>query len=336
LIDDLLDLSRAEAGRLEVRRTVCQTRCVVAEVLELLRTAALAKGLVLTADHDPSVPEEIWIDALRLQQILVNLVSNAIKYTEKGGVIIRVRGAASAAAGQLLRFDVIDTGPGLGPEALAGLFQPFRHGNVGSSGAGLGLAISRKLAELLGGTIEVQSEPGRGSTFRLNVDVSRPDGHGPAPTRTDLAPARVPLRRSPAGALRLPCRILLAEDHADNRQALSRRLQMAGAEVTAVNDGRQTITTALAAAAAARPFDVILMDMHMPVTDGFEATAQLREAGYRGAIIALTADARGEDRSECLRIGCNDHLPKPVDWDQLLGLITALAPVDRTGRTPNP
>jgi two-component system CheB/CheR fusion protein len=335
LIDDLLDLSRAEAGRLEVRRAPCRPREVVAEVLGLLGPAAEAKGLALTADHDPTLPEEIWTDTLRLQQILVNLVSNAVKYTEKGGVIIRVRSGGPGAAGQLLRFDVIDTGCGLGPEALAGLFQPFRHGNEGPYGAGLGLAISRKLAELLGGTIEVQSTPGRGSTFRLKVDVPPPDGQARAPARTDPAPAIARWRRAPAGALRPGCRILLAEDHDDNRRALSRRLQLAGADVMAVSDGLQATTAALAAAADGRPFDVILMDIHMPVTDGFEATAQLRAAGYRGAIIALTADARMEDREECLRFGCDDHLAKPVNWDQLLGKIEALAPADRPEPTPN-
>jgi two-component system CheB/CheR fusion protein len=308
----------------------------VAEVLELLKPAADGKGLVLTMDHDPSAPEQIWTDALRLQQILVNLVSNAIKYTETGGVIIRVRNARSGAAGRVLRFDVIDTGRGLSPEALAGLFQPFRHGNEGPYGAGLGLAISRKLAELLGGTIEVQSTPGRGSTFRLLVDIAPPDGQLASPPPTDHAPAGVPGRRSPAGALRAGCRILLAEDHADNRLALSRRLQLAGADVTAVSDGRQATTAALATMAEDRPFDVILMDMHMPVLDGFEATAQLRQAGYRGAIIALTADARVEDRNECLRFGCDDHVAKPVDWDQLVSLINALAPADRPDTTPTP
>jgi signal transduction histidine kinase/ActR/RegA family two-component response regulator len=336
LIDDLLDLSRAEAGRLEVRRAPCRPREVVADVLGLLGPAAEAKGLVITADHDPTLPEEIWTDALRLQQILVNLVSNAVKYTEKGGVIIRVRGGGPGAARQFLRFDVIDTGCGLGPEALAGLFEPFRHGNEAPYGAGLGLAISRRLAELLGGTIEVQSTPGRGSTFRLKVDVSPPDGQALAPARTHAAPARARLRRAPTGALRPGCRILLAEDHVDNRVALSRRLQIAGAAVTAVSDGQQATTAALADAAEGRPFDVILMDIHMPVTDGFEATAQLRAAGYRGAIIALTADARIEDREECLRFGCDDHLAKPVNWDQLLRRIAALAPADRPEPTPNP
>jgi CheY-like chemotaxis protein len=131
---------------------------------------------------------------------------------------------------------------------------------------------------------------------------------------------------------RLPCRVLLAEDHADNRRAISLRLGLAGLDVTAVGDGQQAIEAALAARAAqaaGHPFDVILMDMNMPVVDGFEATARLRAAGYRGPIIALTADARSEDRSDCLRCGCDEHLGKPVDWGRLLGLIATLVPDDR-------
>jgi PAS domain S-box-containing protein len=334
LINDLLDLSRAEAGRLEIRRAACRVSEVMAEVFELLRPAAAAKALVLTVSQDPSAPEAIWTDPLRLQQILLNLVNNAIKYTESGSVTIRVRSEGPGPAGPRVCFDVIDTGCGLEPEALASLFQPFRHGSTGVHGAGLGLAISRKLAELLGGTITVESRPGLGSTFTLVID-------GP-PFNGDLAPvagrhragARAPAPRT--SAPRLPCRILVAEDHDDNRRALSRRLERAGIEVLAVADGQQAAAAALAATAEQRPFDVILMDMHMPVADGFEATAELRAAGYRGAIIALTADAGLDDRQECLRFGCDEHLGKPVDWDQLLGVIAALVPADGSRAITNP
>lgn len=262
----------------------------------------------------------------------MNLVGNAIKYTDRGRVMVRVESAPPGPAGSLLRFDIADTGNGLSPAALSGLFQPFHRGGTGHYGAGLGLAISRKLAELLGGTIEVQSETGRGSTFSLLIDVATAEGK--AATAPDLPAAS-------ASALdslrpRLPCRILLAEDHADNRRAISLRLGLAGLDVTPVGDGQQAIAAALAATAEDRPFDVILMDMHMPVTDGFEATAQLRAAGYRGAIIALTADARSEDRSECLRCGCDEHLAKPVNWDQLLSLIATFAAANRPEATPNP
>jgi PAS domain S-box-containing protein len=332
LIDDLLDLARAEAGRLEVIRAPCRPAEVVADVFDLLAPSAARKGLVLTSEYGQTVPDLVRTDALRLQQILVNLVGNAIKYTDRGRITVRVESAPPGPAGSLLRFDVTDTGNGLSAEALDGLFQPFHRGGTGPYGAGLGLAISRKLAELLGGTIEVQSVAGRGSTFSLQIDPKAEEDRAAASPlpRATSAPAVDGSRP------RIPGRVLLAEDHADNRRAISMRLGLAGLDVTAVGDGQQAVSAALAATANGRPFDVILMDMHMPVIDGFEATSQLRAAGYRGTIIALTADARSEDRSECLRCGCDEHLSKPVNWDQLLGLISTFAADDRPEATRIP
>ena len=200
LIDDLLDLSRADAGRLEVS---CTRRAAPRRSWPTCSTCsqptAARKGLVLTAEYAETVPDMVWTDALRLQQILVNLVGNAIKYTDRGRVVVRVESAAPGPAGPLLRFDVSDTGNGLSPEALAGLFQPFHRGGTGSYGAGLGLAISRKLAELLGGTIEVRSETGPGQYVqpadrrpslpkaRASPPPVRPAAPGPVP---DLLPCR--------------------------------------------------------------------------------------------------------------------------------------------------
>jgi PAS domain S-box-containing protein len=326
LIDDLLDLARADAGRLEIKPAPCRPSEVVTALLDLLGPAAAEKGLRLTAEVSPSAPESICTDALRLQQILLNLVGNAIKYTERGSVVIRCEPAQPepGSSRPMIRFDIIDTGKGLSPEALAGLFEPFHRGGDGPCGAGLGLAISRRLAELLEGSIEVRSAPGRGATFSLRIATDLPAAEASLPAPVPPAGAAGPARP------RLPCRVLLAEDHADNRRAVSLRLGMIGLDVTAVGDGSEAARRALEAQAEGQPFDVILMDMHMPVTDGFEATVQLRAAGYRGAIIALTADARSEDRSECLQRGCNDHLAKPIDWDRLLSLIaTHTAPAAR-------
>ncbi|MEA2629804.1 MAG: two-component system, sensor histidine kinase and response regulator, partial [Chloroflexota bacterium] len=169
LIDDLLDLARAEAGRLEVNLAPCRPAEVITEVVDLLRANAVAKGLRLTAEYPETAPDSVRTDALRLRQILINLVGNAIKYTERGRVTVRGLLAPPGPAGPLLRFDVGDTGRGLSPEAIDGLFQPFHRGDAGPSGAGLGLGISRRLAELLGGTLAVQSDPGRGSTFSLLI-----------------------------------------------------------------------------------------------------------------------------------------------------------------------
>ena len=230
-----------------------------------------------------------------------------------------------------LRFDISDTGDGLSPEALDGLFEPFHRGDKGPLGTGLGLAISRKLAELLGGTLDVHSQPGQGTTFSLLVPAELVESSTPKPAHPPTpTPAPAPARPDPPATARSIApgsrRILLAEDHDDNRRALSRRLGMAGFEVTGVPHGGEAIDAALAASAEGRPFDVILMDMHMPVTDGYEATSHLRSVGYRGAIIALTADARSEDRDECLVRGCDEHLAKPVDWERLLSLIATFTP----------
>jgi PAS domain S-box-containing protein len=331
LIDDLLDLSCAEAGQLDIQRAACRPAEIVSGVLDLLRTQAAEKGLELTAELDPALATEVCTDGLRLRQILVNLVGNAIKYTAQGRIVVRVKREAPGSGGPALRFDVCDTGPGIPPDALDGLFQPFTRRGGRSQGAGLGLAISRSLAGLLGGTLEAESTPGQGSTFRLRIDA-------PAPEVPASSARAAPETTADAGIATpgptFSRRVLVAEDHADNRRALSRRLEIAGLKVTAVADGQQATTAALAAAAENRPFDVILMDMNMPVTDGFEATAQLRAAGYRGAIIALTADARSEDRAECLKSGCDEHLPKPVDWQRLLSLISTLAPAGQPGPAP--
>jgi PAS domain S-box-containing protein len=325
LIDDLLDMAQVEAGRLGVNIAPCRPAEVIADVVDLLRANAGAKGLLLTSEYDANAPDQVRTDAMRLRQILFNLVGNAIKYTGRGSVSVRGEAVPRGPAGPLLRVDVIDTGQGLSPEAIDHLFQPFHRGDAGPGGAGLGLAISRKLAELLGGTLAVQSEPGRGSTFSLIIPTNSSAGRPRAaaePPRTD---AEEPTPPPP----RFPCRVLLAEDHLDNRRAFSLRLGLAGLDVTTAGDGGQAIEMALAARDEGRPFDVILMDMHMPVVDGFEATSRLRAAGYPGAIFALTADARIEDRGDCLRCGCDEHVSKPVDWGQLLTMIAAHVPADR-------
>jgi PAS domain S-box-containing protein len=330
LIDDLLDLSRAEAGRLEVRLALCRPAEVVAEVVELLGPTAEAKGLDLAADYPATAPGVVRTDAMRLRQILLNLVGNAIKYTERGGVIVRGAPGGSGPGGPLLRIDVTDTGVGLSSEAVAGLFQPFHRGDGARGGTGLGLAISRQLAGLIGGTLDVRSESGRGSTFSLVIPALAADGPSPAEVVRPKAP-ETPPTPGPAGSRR---RVLLAEDNADNRTAVGLRLDIAGIEVTAVGDGQQAIDAALSARDEGRPYDAILMDMQMPTFDGFEATSRLRSAGYRGTIIALTAYARPEDREECLRRGCDEHVAKPIDWDKLLILISAPAPAARRDDGP--
>jgi len=309
LINDLLDLSEIEAGKLRVISGPCSPASLAAEVAASLRGRAEAKGLALGVEFKGAVPEAIATDAVRLRQILINLVGNAVKFTREGSVTLRLGPGGTGPGGPTLRFDVVDTGVGVGPEGLKHLFEPFYRGDAGIAdapgGTGLGLAISRRLAEALGGTILVQSTPGVGSTFGLVLPI------GPPTPALGTDPPR------PAAPIKLAGLVLLAEDNEAVRRVVTLRLQAAGATVVAARHGREALDLALAAREAGSPFDAILMDMQMPVLDGYEATRQLRAAGLTTPIVALTAYAMAEDREECLRFGCDDHVSKPVDWDQL-------------------
>jgi PAS domain S-box-containing protein len=323
LIEDLLDLTKIEAGRLRIDSRPCSPARIAGDVAAALRPRALARGLTLDLEIAPSVPSTVLTDAVRLRQILINLLSNAIKFTRAGGVRLVIDLESGLDEGSTLRVDVIDTGVGMSEAEVVRLFEPFFSAdarNARESGAGLGLAISRRLTELLGGRIDVQSQPGQGSTFTLRLPVGAPDPAGPAtpdPTAGDRA-----LPSSPAPPL-LGSRVLLAEDNEAIRRFVALRLQQAGASVEVAGDGQEAIEQALAALAAGRSFDWILMDVQMPVLDGYEATRELRGRGYRGPIIALTAFATPENREESLRFGCDDHISKPVDWGHLMDVLNA-------------
>lgn len=332
IIDDILDLSRIDAGKLDIAASPFDPRGVIADVVAMLTSRAAAKGLILQAEYQGELPAKVHNDPARLRQILITLVGNAIKFTDEGSVRLAVGmeedpGDPEAA---LLRFDVMDTGIGMTAEAVADLFQPFHQVDSGHDrsrgGTGLGLAISRRLATMLGGSIAVESESGWGSTFSLTVAVALKggvpaNGKPAAPPKAEESESPSAPGPSATSCPRPSRRILLAEDNPDNLRAVTLRLRQAGLDVLGVPDGQQAKDTALAAHASGRPFDVILMDMQMPVLDGFEATRLLRSEGYDRPIIALTAYAMPEDREECLRFGCDEHVSKPIDWTRLLGLI---------------
>jgi PAS domain S-box-containing protein len=324
LINDILDLTKIEAGRLRIDRSPCSSAQVAGDVVASMRLRAEAKGLTLDLEAGPDVPASIRTDVVRLRQILINLLSNAIKFTHAGGVRLRIDRDPTPDAAQTLRFAVIDSGVGLSEEEVGRLFQPFYTSDGSTtrdSGAGLGLAISRRLAEMLGGRIDVRSRPGEGSGFTLILPLEAAPPAvvglqgslkaGAAGIRSDPTPTRIP----PDG------RILLAEDNEAIRRFLALRLHRAGVEVAAACNGQEAVDQAVAALEAGRPFDWILMDLQMPVLDGYEATRQLRSRGYRAPIIALTAYATAENREECLRFGCDDHLSKPLDWDRLIDVL---------------
>ena len=326
LINDMLDLSKIEAGGLEVRSREVSPISVVQQVVALLRDRARAKGLALELELAADLPATLWTDAVRLQQILVNLIGNAVKFTEQGG--IRVAVSADSAGGlRRVRFDVIDSGIGIAPADRERIFEPFSQVDATESrrygGTGLGLAISRRLAERLDGELALASERGRGSTFSLILPVREPSASERTASAHLAAPSE-PVAREVAPAAALPVlrgRVLVAEDGADNQRLIARLLGRAGLEVEIAADGRRAVDRVLAAERDGPAFDAVLMDMQMPELDGYSATQALRDGGYARPIIALSAHAMPDDRERCLTAGCDDFAPKPIDRRQLLELL---------------
>ncbi len=322
LIDDLLDVSRVEEGRLSIRCVPFAPAALATEVAELLRGRATSKGLELRLHLSPSLPARVLGDPTRTRQILVNLLGNAVKFTARGHVELRVDSAPDGAPPALV-LSVRDTGDGIAPEKLRRLFERFvqADGEVARrfGGSGLGLSICRRLAELLGGSIEAESTPGVGSCFRVVL----PAEIAPEPARPAVPSADGGPRRSGP----LHGRVLLAEDGADNQALLSRVLRNAGAEVELAADGAQAREAALAALAEGRPFGAILMDLEMPVLDGRGATRELRARGVTTPIIALSAHTADEARAECLAAGFDDYAAKPIERKAFLETVARwLAP----------
>jgi CheY-like chemotaxis protein len=327
LINDILDLSKMEAGKLEIERTECSPGQVLSEVVALMRVRARAKNLSLELALGGPVPATIRTDPLRLRQILINLVGNALKFTEVGGV--RVVARLLDGPRPRLQVDVIDTGIGIGREQLARLFQPFAQADSSTTrqfgGSGLGLTISKRLAEMLHGDLTVTSVPGQGSTFRVSVATGPLEGVAMQDRLVAEGAAAPAARSSGENPVELGGRVLLAEDGPDNQRLIAHILKKAGAEVTVADNGRIAFEQALEAQQEGRPFDVVLMDMQMPEMDGYTATRALRERGYGGPIVALTAHAMSDDRQKCLDAGCDDFVSKPIHRKTLLELIAGFA-----------
>ncbi len=319
ILNDILDISKIESGRLEVERVRCPLGQIVSNVLALTAPQAAVKGLSLTVESFGPIPETIVTDPVRLEQILLNLVGNAVKFTRTGTIRLALRLVTDEDRPQL-EIQVIDPGIGIAPEQAAKLFERFVQADSSTTrhygGTGLGLTISRGLARMLGGDVAVQSVPGQGSTFTVRIEsgplagvvMLRDIPHA-------LALKSVPPQPQPA---RLTGRILLSEDSPDNQRLISLILTKAGAEVTVAENGQVAYEKATAALAEGAPFDLILMDMQMPVLDGYDATRRLRAEGYSLPIVALTAHATTDDREKCLSLGCNYYIPKPIDRNELL------------------
>jgi two-component system, sensor histidine kinase and response regulator len=324
IINDILDLSKIEAGKLDVERVRCSPCGIVTEVASLMRVRAESQGLPLEVEFQEAIPEWIHTDPTRLRQILVNLVGNAIKFTESGVVKLSTRLLDASSPEPRLEIAVIDTGIGMTQDQVACLFQPFVQADLSTTrkfgGTGLGLTISLRMAQLLGGTILVECLPNRGCTFRLTVATGSLEGvrllNSPAEAVLDADAPSSPDERG-----RLACRVLLAEDGIDNQRLITFILRKAGADVTIADNGRLALEQVKTADAQNRPFDVILMDMQMPEIDGYEATNRLRQAGYDRPIIALTAHAMKGDREQCLMAGCDDYAAKPINSSELVRLV---------------
>ncbi len=337
IINDILDISKIEAGKLETEHVNCSPIQLVAEVKALMRVQADAKNLKLVTDYTGAIPATIKTDPTRLRQILLNLIGNAIKFTNTGTVRLVTRlvdGEPDEAGNSTakLQFEVIDTGIGMTRQETENLFTAFGQANRSTArqygGTGLGLAISKTLAQMLGGDLTVESTPGKGSSFRATIAIDSlnelPMIHDPeSATSKALANAVITAEEK----VTLDCRILLAEDSTDNQRLISYILRKTGAEVTVVENGKQAVEAALGpaydnqVAEIERPFDVILMDMQMPVTDGYEATSQLRKKGYNGPIIALTAHAMVSDKQRCTDAGCDDYISKPINRKNMIDTI---------------
>jgi signal transduction histidine kinase/CheY-like chemotaxis protein len=304
LINNNLDLARIEAGQLPIERKPEDVSVLLEDLVSTLRIMAEEKRLLLSLKIEGRLPQALSVDAIRLRQVLLNLVGNAIKFTQDGGVVVE----AGWDAGDL-RICVRDTGTGIPPESADQVFEPFRRGaGERATGTGLGLAITRKLVELMGGKIRAGPAPGGGAEFEARI---------PAALATPAAPQRQP---PPQSALQpLSGRVLVAEDNENLRALVELYLRELGLECQLVRNGFEAVDAALAG-----KFDVLLMDLEMPVMDGFEATHVLRERGYEGPIIALTAHRDGLEIERARREGCDDVLNKPVTIDNLRERIGSL------------
>ena len=307
LLNDILDLSKVEAGRMQLALVAYSPRVLGAEVLELLGPSARDKGLALTFDAT-GVPGVVG-DPVRVRQVVLNLVGNAIKFTEVGAVGIEMRHRD-----ERLVVSVVDTGIGIAPADQERLFRPFEQADENTTrrygGTGLGLTIAQQLVSLMGGTMTLESAVGRGSTFVF--DVAAPTAEVvEVPTEVSRVPGAVR-----AGALRSDLRVLLAEDNPVNQEVVRRMLGAMGLSVEVVGSGREAVEVALSG-----DWDVVLMDVQMPEMDGVEATRRLRAAGFEPPIVALTAGTMEEDRARCAEAGMTGFLGKPVGLAALRGVL---------------
>ena len=348
IINDILDLSKIEAGGMGVESIPCAPLNIIQDVVESTQLLALERGLGLFVELKSPVPHIIETDPTRLRQILSNLIGNAIKFTEHGGVKVVVDVTQdepeprvdqdisdTPPAAIRLRVQVLDTGIGIDDAQRNKLFHPFTQADISTTrrfgGTGLGLTISRRLSRMLGGDITSSSEVGLGSVFTVEVGI----GNASMNDMISVLPKQP--HKNAESKLKITdftnnqtlpgtqITVLLAEDGEDNQRLIVHHLSRAGMKVIVANNGREAVELAIAAQRQSHAPEVILMDMQMPIMDGYEATAKLRELGWRGPIVAITAHAMRGDRERCTQAGCDDYVTKPIERDVLIQTVKKMA-----------
>ncbi len=333
LINDILDLSKVEAGRMEVETIDCQPYALAHQVIQAIGVRAKEKKLRLDLVVDGRIPETIQSDPARLRQILTNLIGNALKFTEHGGVTVTLA-LDTREEPATLRIDVRDTGIGIAADKVEHVFDPFVQAdssvNRRFGGTGLGLAISRRLARAMGGEVTATSVPGEGSTFTVSLATGSLEGVRLLDNTALQAAVAVSAEVDTARWI-LPqdARILVVDDGAENRELVTTVLGEFGLTLDEAENGKIAVDMA-----QAKPYDLILMDMQMPVMDGFAATRTLRDAGLTTPIVALTANAMHGYEQEVIAAGCTAYLTKPVDIDALLATVAHIVGGHREGANP--
>jgi PAS domain S-box-containing protein len=315
LINDILDLSKVEAGRIEIETVETDTRRLFHELVEIMGVKAGEKGLELEWEPRDALPDRLETDQAKVRQILINLVGNAVKFTESGGVTIATRFREP-----VLEIDVTDTGIGMTPEQAGVIFEAFSQADTSITrrfgGTGLGLSISKKFAQALGGDVTVTSAPGEGSTFTVSVEVGVPEDAVLVSPR-ELLEYQWTAAAAGEGEWRFDGqRVLVVDDGAENRELLELVLVEAGLTVETAENGKEALDAVLAS-----PPEMVLMDVQMPVMDGYTAVGLMREHGQQLPVVALTAHAMKGIEEQCLAAGYSGYAPKPIDIDTVLGMV---------------
>ena len=323
IINDILDMSKIESGEIEVDCFTCSSVEILSDVRSIIDIRARVKKLDFSIKIHYPIPAMVNTDPTRVRQILINLLGNSVKFTELGSIALSIRYVADGDSGPMLQFDVEDTGIGLSADQMKSLFQPFVQAEASTArnygGTGLGLSIAKQLAEMLGGGIEVSSVEGKGSKFTVSIATDMPLDCKMLNCEEEVTALDDSNNKS--DKVLLSGNVMLVDDCEDNRLLISHLLKQTGLNVEVAENGKIGLIKALKRMNKGNAFDLILMDMQMPVMDGYKATSELRRKGYVNPIVALTAHAMSSDCLNCLESGCDEYLTKPIDRSKFFSVI---------------